>query len=214
VVDASMVITTHLIEIIKANMSDLLSYAETQKILDEFGKDNGKLIAELVPARIGVGSIQRILQNLLNERISIRDIPAILEGVSEAVSSTNNIDLITEHVRYRLARQISAANVDDNGIMHLVTLSPEWENLFAEGIVGSGEEINPSLSPTDVQKFALQLRQTFEGLAEKGIHAVLMTSPQIRFYVRQIVERYRPSIVVISQREVHPKIKIKMEGQI
>ncbi len=127
VVDPSTVITTHLTEIVKDNMSEMLSYTETQKLLNELDKDHQKLVADVVPTQITIGGIQRVLQNLLAERISIRDLPTILEGVSEACATTRNIGTITEHVRARLARQISEANVGRQGYIPLVTLTPEWE---------------------------------------------------------------------------------------
>jgi flagellar biosynthesis protein FlhA len=110
VVDAPTVITTHLTEIIKENLSELLSYTETQKLLDDLPKETQKLISDLVPAKITISGVQRVLQNLLSEQVSVRDLQTILEGIAEAVGYTQNLVLITEHVRGRLARQISAAN--------------------------------------------------------------------------------------------------------
>ena len=214
VVDAATVITTHLTEVIKDNMSDLLSYAECQKLLDELDKEHQKLIADIVPAHITVGGIQRVLQNLLQERISIRDLPTILEGISEATGLSRNIMIITEHVRTRLARQISDANANGEGIIQLVTLSPEWEQNFAECLIGTGEERQLSMSPSKLQEFISGVRQTFERHAMMGDMPVLLTSPVIRPYVRSIVERFRPSTPVMSQNEVHPRAKIKTMSQI
>jgi len=214
VVDAATVITTHLTEVIKDNMADLLSYAETQKLLNELDKDHQKLIADIVPAQMTVGGIQRVLQNLLQERISIRDLPTILEGLSEATAISRNILVITEHVRTRLARQISDANANGDGIIQLVTLSPEWEQTFAESLVGTGEERQLSMSPSKLQEFISGIRQTFERHAMMGDLPVLLTSPSIRPYVRSIVERFRPSTPVMSQNEVHPRAKIKTVSQI
>ena len=214
VVDAPTVITTHLTEVIKDNMSELLSYAETQKLLDELDKDHQKLIADIVPAQITVGGIQRTLQNLLQERISIRDLPTILEGISEACVQTRNINQITEHVRMRLARQISDQNANMEGIIQLVTLSPEWEQTFAESIVGNGDERQLSMEPSKLQEFISAVRQVFERQALMGETPILLTSPNIRQFVRSIVERFRPSTVVMSQNEVHPKAKIKTVEQI
>ena len=195
-------------------MSELLSYAETQKLLDELDKDHQKLIADIVPAQITVGGIQRTLQNLLQERISIRDLPTILEGISEACVQTRNINQITEHVRMRLARQISDQNANMEGIIQLVTLSPEWEQTFAESIVGNGDERQLSMEPSKLQEFISAVRQVFERQALMGETPVLLTSPNIRQFVRSIVERFRPSTVVMSQNEVHPKAKIKTVEQI
>ena len=214
VVDAATVITTHLTEVIKDNMADLLSYVETQKLLDELGKEHQKLIADIVPSQITVGGIQRVLQNLLQERNSIRDLGTILEGISEATALSRNILLITEHVRTRLARQISDTNANSQGIIQLVILSPEWEQTFAEALVGSGEERQLSMAPSKLQEFISGVRQTFERHAMMGDMPVLLTSPTIRPYVRSIVERFRPSTPVMSQNEVHPRAKIKTVSQI
>src|SRR3546814_1348502 len=138
VVDAPTVITTHMTEIIKDYMPELLSYAETQKLLDELDKPHLKLVADLIPSHSSVGGVQRVLQNLLAERVSVRDLPTILEGVTEACGYTRNITQITEHVRARLARQLSDSATNDQGFIPLVTLSPEWEQPFAESIVGQG----------------------------------------------------------------------------
>ena len=214
VVDPATVITTHLTEVIKDNMADLLSYAETQKLMDDLSKEQQKLVADLIPAQISMSGAQRVLQNLLSERISIRDLPTILEGVAEASGYTNNITLIAEHVRARLARQISSANTSDAGYVPMVTLSPTWEQSFAESIVGQGDERQLSMAPTRLQEFIRALRQSYERFAQEGESPVLLTSPAIRPYVRSIVERFRPQTVVLSQNEIHPKAKIKTLAQI
>ena len=214
VVDPATVITTHLTEAIKDNMSELLSFAETQKLLDDLDKEQQKMIADLIPTQISVGGVQRVLQNLLAERISIRDLPTILEAVSEACGLTRNVMMITEHARARLARQISDMHVNDEGFIPLITLSPEWEQSFAEALVGTGEERQLSMAPSRLQDFIGNLRKTFERQAMMGEAPALLTSPAIRPYVRSIVERFRPSTVVISQNEIHPKARIKTVGQI
>ena len=214
VVDPATVVTTHITELVKDNMPELLSYAETQKLLDELDKEHQKLIKELIPGKVSLGAVQRILQNLLQERVSIRDLPTILEGISEAVASTHSLMAITEHVRSRLARQLSNANANELGIIPLVTLSPEWEHAFAEAIVGEGDDRQLAMAPTALQAFITKVRQVMEDLAIKGETAVLLTSPGIRPFVRSIIERFRPLTVVMSQNEIHPKAKIKTVGQI
>jgi len=214
VVDPATVVTTNITELIKDNMSELLSYAETQKLLDEIDKDHQKLVADTIPAMISLGGIQRILQNLLAERISIRDLPTILEGVYEACGNTRNVMMITEHVRARLARQISNMNTNEQGFIPLVTLSPGWEQSFAESLVGQGDDRQLSMAPTRLQEFITQLRSTFERQAMMGEQPVLLTSPTIRPFVRSIVDRFRPMTVVMSQNEIYPKAKIKTVGQI
>jgi flagellar biosynthesis protein FlhA len=214
VVDPPTVVTTHLTEVIKDNMAELLSHAETQKLLDELDKEHQKLVAELIPAQITVGGLQRVLQNLLTERVSIRDLPTILEGIAEACGHTRNVTLITEHVRARLARQISDSNTGPQGFIPLITLSPDWEQAFAEALVGQGEEKQLSMPPSQLQDFITRVRQTFERFAMQGETPVMLTSPMVRPYVRSIIERFRPMTVVISQAEIHPKARIKTLGQI
>ncbi|MCH7956311.1 MAG: flagellar biosynthesis protein FlhA [Proteobacteria bacterium] len=214
VVEVATVITTHLTEVIKDNMAELLSYAETQKLLDELDKEHQKLIGEMVPNQISLGGVQRVLQNLLAERVSIRDLPTILEGISEACGQSRNVAMITEHVRSRLARQISNMSTSEQGYIPLVTLSPEWEQTFAESVVGTGDDRQLSLPPSRLQEFIAALRNTFERQAMMGETPVLLTGPAIRPFVRSIVERFRPMTVVMSQNEVHPKAQIKTVGQI
>jgi flagellar biosynthesis protein FlhA len=192
----------------------MLSYSETQKLLDEAGKTHQKLIADIVPSQISVGGIQRVLQNLLGERVSIRDLPTILEAIAEAVTHTRNLTAITEHVRGRLARQLCDTNTGADGIISLVTLSPEWEQAFAESIVGQGDERQLSMAPSRLQDFIAKVRQTFERFAMMGETPVLLTSPLIRPFVRSIVERFRPSTTIMSQNEIYPKARIKTVGTI
>src|SRR5690606_34038271 len=150
VVDPPTVVTTHLTELVKENMADLLSYAETQKLLDDMGKEHQKLVADTIPGQISVSGVQRILQNLLQEMISIRDMPAIIEAIAEASRITSNLTMISEHVRMRLARQISYAYTNDEGYIPIVALSPAWEQTFAEALAGSGEERTLSMAPSKI----------------------------------------------------------------
>ena len=214
VVDCQTVITTHLTEVIRDQMADLVSYAETQKLLDELDKDHQKLVADVIPTSISVGGLQRVLQNLLSERISIRDLPTILEGVAEACAVTRNVNAITEHVRTRLARQISSEFTGEGGFIPLITLSPQWEQAFAESIIGDGEDRQLAMAPSKLQEFITTVRQVFERHVMLGENPVLLTSPAIRAYVRSIVERFRPSTPVMSQNEIHPKARIKTLGQV
>ena len=214
VVDPATVVTTHLTEIVKDNLADMLSFAETQKLLKELDEDYQKLLADLVPQRISAAGIQRVLQGLLAERVSIRDLPLILESIGEALSHTQNIVFIVEHVRARLARQISTGATGPGGYIPLLTLSPSWEQEFSEALVGQGEERQLAMAPAKLQEFIRAMRDAFEKQAMRGELPSLVTSPSIRAYVRSIVERFRPSTVVLSQNEIHPKAKIRTLGQI
>jgi flagellar biosynthesis protein FlhA len=214
VVDPGTVLTTHLTEVLKSHMAELLSYAETKKLLDDLPPEHKKLVEELIPSQISVTGVQRVLQTLLGERVSIRDLPAILEGIAEAVSHTKNALYITEHVRARLARQLCHANLSPNGYLPLVALSPHWEQAFAQSIVGQGEERQLAMAPSQLQQFIQAVREAFEEASQKNEVAVLLTSPQVRPFVRSIVERFRPQTVVMSQNEIHASVRLRTLGQV
>jgi flagellar biosynthesis protein FlhA len=203
-----------LTEIIKDNLAELLTYAETQKLLDELSQDYQKLVDDLVPSKISVGGIQRVLQALLAERISIRDLPLIVEAIGDVVSSSQNVIVITEYVRAQLARQISNAHTSEAGYMPLITLSPRWEQAFADALIGQGDERQLAMAPSQLQEFMAILQEAFEQQAIRGELPVLITSPAIRPYVRSIVERFRPSTIVLSQNEIHAKARLRTLGQL
>ena len=213
VVDCGTVVTTHLTEIVKDNIADLLSYAETQKLLDDVHKDSAKLIADIVPSRISVSGVQRVLQNLLAEGVSIRDLPTIMEGVAEASALTGNLTQVTEHVRARLARQISAQHTLD-GTIPIVALGAVWDEAFSEAIIGQGDDRHLAMAPSQLQAFIASVRETYDRLAAQGEIPCLLTSPSLRPFVRSIIERVRPATVVLSQNEIHPRARLRSLGAI
>jgi len=192
----------------------MLSYAETQKLLDDLEPEHQKLVADMIPSQIAVSAVQRVLKNLLRERVSIRDLPAILEGISEACGFTQAPQAITEHVRARLSRQICFSAIGDGGYVPLVTLSPDWERAFAESLNGQGDEMQLSMPPSRLQEFIAAVRETFDRLTMMGETPALLTSPALRPFVRSIIERVRPATMILSQNEIHPKVKIKTLGQL
>jgi flagellar biosynthesis protein FlhA len=214
VVEPGTVLTTHLTEVLKSHMAELLSYAETKKLLDELPVEHKKLVEELIPSQISVTGVQRVLQTLLAERVSIRDLTAILEGIAEAVGHTKNALYITEHVRARLARQLCHANLSPGNYLPIVVMSPAWEQAFAEAIIGQGEDRQLAMAPSQLQQFITTVRDRFEEASQKNEVPVLLTSPQIRPFVRSIVERFRSQTVVMSQNEIHASIRLKTLGQV
>jgi flagellar biosynthesis protein FlhA len=215
VVDPPSVLATHLTEIVRQTMAELLSFSETQKLLDELPREQQKLVAELIPGQITVGGVQRVLQMLLSERVSIRDLPTVLEGIQEACAGgARAIPAIVGHVRARLARQISDAHVGGAGYIPLVTLSPEWEGAFAEALVGPPEDRQLAMAPSRLSEFMQALRTVFDHAAQAGEAPVLLTSGAIRFHVRAIVERIRPATPVLAQAEIFPRARIRTVGSI
>ncbi|MGH6871817.1 MAG: flagellar biosynthesis protein FlhA [Rhizomicrobium sp.] len=214
VVDPGTVLTTHLTEVLKTHMSELLSFAETKKLLDDLPPEHKKLVEELIPSQISINGVQRVLQTLLAERVSIRDLPAILEGIAEAVGHTKNALYITEHVRARLSRQLCNQHLSPGGYLPLIALSPAWEQAFAESIVGQGEDRQLAMAPSQLQQFITTVRERFDEAGAKGDVPVLLTSPHVRPFVRSIVERFRPQTVVMSQNEIHASVRLRTLGQV
>jgi flagellar biosynthesis protein FlhA len=214
VVDAATVLATHLTEVLKSNVSELLSYAEVQKLIKELPKDQGELVKDIVPTQITISGVQRVLQLLLAERVSIRDLPTILEGIADGLSFTRNPSYLVEHVRTRLARQICAQHTSPNGYLPLIALSAKWEQAFAESIVGQGEEKSLAMAPSRLSEFITLVRERFEDAAREGEAPVLVTSPGVRPFVRSIVERFRTQTTVLSQSEIHARARLKTVGGI
>ena len=215
VVDPPSVLTTHLTEVVRENMAELLSYAETQKLLDDMPREQQKLVADLIPSQITVGGVQRVLQacwpsgfrsatwrrswRASRRRAAVRRAP---------------FRSIVAHVRARLARQISDSHTGPGGYIPLVTLSPEWEAEFADALGGPPEDRQLAMAPHKLQDFMQKLRSAFDAAALPARQPVLLTSGGIRSHVRAIVERIRPSTPVLAQAEIHPRARIRTVGTI
>ena len=214
VVDAATVLSTHLTELLKNNMSDLLSYGEVQKLLKDLPKEQSELVKDIVPSLVTISGIQRVLQLLLAERISIRDLSTILEGIADALAFSRNPATMVEHVRARLARQICAQNTSAHGYLPLIALSAKWEQAFAESLIGQGEERSLAMQPSKLSEFMTVVRDSFEQAARDGEAPVLVTSAAIRPFVRSLVERFRSQTTVLSQAEIHPRARLKTVGSV
>jgi flagellar biosynthesis protein FlhA len=214
VVDPATVLATHLTELIKEHMPDLLTFAEAKKLIKELPKETQSLLDDVAPSHISWSGVQRVLQNLLSERISIRDLTTIVEAIAEAAPSTHDIVQITEHVRARLARQICAQNRGADGQLPIVTLTANWEQALAEAMVGEGANRQLALAPTKLHEFIADVRRAMEKAAMMGESPVLLTSPGIRPFVRSLIERFRPQTTVMSQGEIHAKVRLKAVGQV
>ena len=214
VVDPGTVLTTHLTEVLKNHMAELLSYAETKKLLDDLPPENKKLVEELIPSQISVTGVQRVLQTLLSERVSIRDLPAILEGIAEAVGHTKNALYITEHVRARLARQLCHANLSPGGYLPLVALSPPGNRPLPNPL--SARARNAS-SPWRRPSFSNSSSRCARPLTRPAARMKCRSCsprPQIRPFVRSIIERFRAATVVMSQNEIHASVRLRTLGQV
>jgi flagellar biosynthesis protein FlhA len=215
VVDAAGVLATHLTEVVRDNMPELLSFAETQKLLDELPAEHRRLVSDLIPAQASMGTVQRVLQSLLAERVSIRDLPTILEGIQEAAAGgTRSLSGIVGTVRARLARQISDAARAPHGAIPIIALGAEWERDFAEALIGPGEEKQLAMAPSRLGVFMQQMREAFDAASAQGEPAVLVCSGGIRAHVRAVVERFRPQTSVLAHAEIHPRARLRTVGQV
>jgi flagellar biosynthesis protein FlhA len=214
VVDAATVLTTHLTEIIKAAAPELLSYAETKKLIDALPDKHKSLVSDVIPSVVSVATVQRVLQALIAERVSIRDLPAILEAIAEAAPGASHVGPIVEHVRARLARQICGAFKGADGLCPIVTLSYDWERAFSEGVVGERDERQLALAPSKIQEFVAAALRKLEEAASLGHTAAIVTSAAVRPFVRSVIERVRPQTLILSQNEIHPQARLRNLGAI
>jgi len=214
IVDAATVLTTHFTELVKENMAELLTFSAVKQLIEDLPKAQGALVGDIAPGQITVSGIQRVLQNLLRERISVRDFGTILEAIAEATSASTDLLAVTEHVRTRLARQLCNAHLDQQGALPVIALSPNWEQAFAESLVGAGADRQLALEPSRLHQFVSDLRNAFERAAQSGDAPVLLTSGPVRPYVRSLVERFRPQTIVMSQNEIHPKARLRSAGAV
>jgi flagellar biosynthesis protein FlhA len=214
VVDPATVITTHMIELVKENISELITFADVQKLIEGLNESHRKLVNDMVPSQISMGTIQRILQNLLDEKISIRDLPTILEAISESGLGAKSITTLTEFVRSRLARQITYSFAQNN-VLNVVMLSSEWESEFASSIVGdynSAREL--AMAPSQLQKFIRKANELFNRSDIAIHHPVIVTSSNIRPFVQTVIDKLGPKAPVLSQNEIHHKVSIETLGEI
>ncbi|MDX1923760.1 MAG: flagellar biosynthesis protein FlhA [Rickettsiaceae bacterium] len=214
VVDPPTILTTHVTELVKEYITELLSYTAVQRLLDDIQEDNKKLVKDVVPDPVTVSSLQKILQNLLAERVSIRDLPTILEAASDSLRHNKSIILATEFVRARLARQLCHANTGSDGFIPVITLSPEWEQLFSNSIAGEGDDKTLIMQPSKLQDFTMKVKKIYDEQAAKGLIPIILTSGANRPFIRAAVERFRSNITVMSQNEIHPKSKIRTLGSL
>ncbi len=215
VVDPANVVVTHLTEVVKDNLPDLLTRTELEKLLEEAKGTHGKLIDELVPEKLSKPVLQKVLQNLLRERVSVRDLPTILEALSEVVPGQRNLTLLTEHVRARLARQLTHQHLATDGVLPIIALSPAWEKEFTEAIVSldkEGTERQLAMAPDKIQAFLRATNEAFTKQFNAGVSPVLLTSATARPFARLLVERTLPTVAVLAQTEVAPKAKLRTVG--
>ncbi len=211
VVDAVSVLATHLTEIIKQHAAEILGRQETQNLLDNLHKTNAALVDEVVPNLLSVGEVQKVLANLLSERISIRDMSTILEVLADYGTATKDTDILTEYVRHAMARHITQQNVQ-NGVLPCITLDPAIENKIAGSVQRTEHGSYVSLDPESMQKLLLALEEELKKLTDQGYQPIVLTSPTVRPYFRNLVERSIPGLIVLSHAEIEQNVEIQILG--
>ncbi len=211
VVDAVSVLATHLTEVIKSHADEILGRQETQNLIDNLKKTNQSLVDEVVPELMTVGEIQKVLENLLRERISIRDMETILEVLSDYARATKDTEILTEYVRHAMARQITQQYVQ-NGILPCITLDPALENRVAGGVQRTDHGSYVSLDPDSMQRLLKSLNTELQKLTNMGYQPIVLTSPAVRPYFRKLVERSISGLIVLSHAEIEASVEIQILG--
>ena len=211
VVDAVSVLATHLTEIIKQHAAEILGRQETQNLLDNLQKTNAALVDEVVPNLLSVGEVQKVLANLLSERISIRDMSTILEVLADYGAATKDTDILTEYVRHAMARHITQQNVQ-NGVLPCITLDPAIENKIAGSVQRTEHGSYVSLDPDSMQKLLMALQEELKKLTDQGYQPIVLTSPTVRPYFRNLVERSISGLIVLSHAEIEQNVEIQILG--
>ena len=214
VVDAASVMVTHLSETIKRNCHEILSRQDVQILLDNLKQSNSTVVTELIPAQLNVGQIQRILQNLLAEGISIRNLAGILEKVSDFTAVTKNPDELSEHARRALGLQIIKPYQSDAGKLQAITLDPRLEQQIAQGVRQSATEINLNIEPRLARHVIDGISQRIQALLAAGQQPIIMCAPQIRLAFRRFFENTFADLTVLSYSEIPARVEIQNAGTI
>jgi flagellar biosynthesis protein FlhA len=210
VVDPATVITTHIKETIKRNAQELLGRQEVQTLLDKFKETNPKVVEELVPNLMTLGKVQKVLQNLLREQISIRDLRTILESLADFAPKVDDTDVLTEYVRQALSRPITKKYLAKDGSLSVMTLDQKIEGLIQQAIQKTELSSYLALEPTVAEKILSKIREGVEAITPMLETApVLLASPLVRMYLRKLTERFLPDLVVLSHSEIVPTVQIR-----
>jgi flagellar biosynthesis protein FlhA len=211
VVDPASVIATHLSEIIKANAPELLSRQDTQNLIDNVKKTAPAVVDELIPAQMSVGEVQRVLQNLVRERISIRDLVTILEALGDAAGTYRDIDALTEYVRSRMARSICSQYAQPEGL-YVLTLDPPLEQLLLDSLDVTEHGTYLAPDPRVYRAVVSSLVSESERMASGGLQPIVLTSSNLRPHFRRLIERATPQVVILSYDEIVPEVKVNAVG--
>ncbi|MCL4533666.1 MAG: flagellar biosynthesis protein FlhA [Bacteroidetes bacterium] len=209
VVDPSAVITTHLTEVIKNNAPVILSRQDVQMLINHVKAENPAVVDELLPELVTIGDIQKVLQNLLRERVSIRDLVTILETIANHARSTRDPELLSELSRQALSRSICSQYADATGTVHVITLTPQLQQLLSKGLHQDEQGLSISLDPGQAQRLLQHLAQEMEKMAATGYQPLLLCLSKIRLPLKKLAERSLPNLVVLAYSEIAPQFNVR-----
>lgn len=214
VVDNSTVIATHLTEIIRNNAHELLGRQDVQHLLDNLSKTNPKAVEELVPNLLSVGVIQKVLQNLLRERISIRDLLTIVETLADFAPMSKDPDLLTEYVRQRIARSMIVPYLSEGKVLQVLTIDRQLEEILTKNIKRTEHGTYLALDPAMAQEIVQAVTREVEKQLAVNTQPVMMTTPGLRRHFRKLIEPSLPAVFVISHAEIADDINLKASGKV
>ncbi|MGE7947293.1 flagellar biosynthesis protein FlhA [Lysinibacillus sp. NPDC093688] len=212
VVDPPSVVSTHLTEMIRANAYELLGRQETKQLIDHLRETHPILVEELTPAPLSTGEIQKVLGKLLRENVSVRNLPIIFETLADYAKLTSDTDILTEYVRQALARQITSQYVGDSTSLKVITVSGKVEKLIADSIQQTDHGNYLAMDPQDSQTILETIAAEVERVSFMEQSAIILCSPAVRMYLRQLTERYFPQIPVLSYNELDASVEIQSVG--
>jgi flagellar biosynthesis protein FlhA len=209
VVEATSVLATHLTEVVKSHAHELLSRQEVKNLLDNLKQRVPALIEEVVPTQVKPGELQKVLQNLLRERVPVRDLETVLETLGDFASRTKDLEVLTEYVRNALARTICKHYVDDSDRLWCLTLDPALEDLINGHIERNERGTTNTMPPQTAQLVVQQIAAKATELTQTGRSAVVLCSPQIRSSLRRMIEGTLPHVAVLGYNEVVPQVQVE-----
>jgi flagellar biosynthesis protein FlhA len=214
VVDLSTVMATHLTELIRAHADEFLNRQDVQKLVDRLSQSHPKVVEELIPNLLSLGVIQRVLQNLLRERVSIRDFLTIVETLADYAPLSKDPEILTEYVRQKLARSILRQYENTEGVLAIVTLDQQIEDMLREKIQRGDQGTYLALEPNLAQRILRSIHQTLDRLTQLNVQPILLCSPLVRRHLKKLLDRFLPQVVVLSHSELTSQTKIQSLGMV
>ncbi|MDR2350450.1 MAG: flagellar biosynthesis protein FlhA [Deltaproteobacteria bacterium] len=214
VVTLPSVMATHLTEVIRAHADELVSRQDVQKLLDGVAQTNDKVVEELVPNLLTLGQVQKVLQNLLRERVSIRDLPSILEVLADHAALTRDADLLTEFARQKLARSIVRGYLTPSGELPLMTLGADLEDALGRSITETERGAFLTLDPDTGQRILNAINNGMTALTAQNLQPLLLCTPMVRRHLRKLTERFIPNLAILSHSELTSATRLKIVGEV